>query len=81
MLKNSAWLCGLVLIPKFRIPVQFLTAADLKRALEDTDVKGFTTHAEVSKAFKPTGHTDPGKGFPMDEYLAFVTQAVAGTLK
>jgi hypothetical protein len=81
MLKNSAWLCGRVLTPKYRIPVQFLNARDLKRARVDTDIKGFTTHAEVTKAFNSGGHTDPGKGFPVREYLTMVMQAVAGSLK
>src|SRR5436853_507127 len=80
-LKNSGWLCGQILIPKFRIPVQFLDADALKDAIENTDVKGFTTHAEVTRAFKtPGGHTDPGPNFPIDEYLTLVRQAVAGSL-
>lgn len=80
MLKNSAWLCGQILIPKFGIPVKFLGAADLKRGRVDTRIKGFTTHAAITQAFNPGGHTDPGPGFPMTEYLGFVRQAVAGTL-
>jgi hypothetical protein len=34
--------------------------------------KGFTTHAEVTKAFNSGGHTDPGSGFPMDYFLSLV---------
>lgn len=39
-------------------------------SLRDGD-RGVTTHADVTKAFRVVGgHTDPGKGFPMDVLLA-----------
>ncbi len=31
--------------------------------------KGVTTHADASKAFTPGGHTDPGPGFPKDQWM------------
>lgn len=49
------------------IPVAFVDAAGLLR-----HERGITTHAEVTKAFHGSGHTDPGAGFPMDAYLAMV---------
>lgn len=65
MLMLSAQLCAEVLVPKYAIPIRFLDAATLKKG----HVRGFTTHHEVSKAFNPGGHWDPGPGFPMDWYL------------
>ena len=44
--------------------MQFIDAEGLKAGK-----KGVTTHAEVSKAFKKSNHTDPGLGFPMDRIL------------
>jgi hypothetical protein len=82
MLKNAAWLCGKILIPKYKLPVKVCTAADLKRGVDDTvNVRGFTTHADASRAFKPGGHWDPGPGFPMGVFLGYVTAAVNGTLE
>jgi N-acetylmuramoyl-L-alanine amidase CwlA len=52
---------------KWGIPVTFLHAADLQARK-----KGITTHAEVSKAFPGTGHTDPGVSYPIDSFLAQV---------
>jgi hypothetical protein len=49
----------------YKIPLVFLNAQDLK----DPNVKGVTTHNEVSKAFKQSDHWDPGPGFPMDWVL------------
>lgn len=72
MLKNSACLCAKILMPKYNIPAKWLTAEDLKRARYDKTIKGFTSHAEASKAFNPGGHTDPGKGFPIDIYMQMI---------
>jgi hypothetical protein len=42
------------------IPASLLGAEQIR-----TGVRGVTTHAEVTKAFKtPGGHLDPGPGFP-----------------
>jgi len=37
---------------------------------------GITTHALVSSAFHKSTHTDPGKHFPIEDYLARVALAV-----
>lgn len=58
------------LCDKYAIPVAFLDAPALLAGF-----RGITTHAEVSKAWRKTSHTDPGAGFPMDLYLAMVRDA------
>jgi N-acetylmuramoyl-L-alanine amidase len=49
---------------KYGIPLQWLTDAQLERRT----VKGFTTHAQVTRVFGGT-HTDPGHGFPADVFM------------
>jgi N-acetyl-anhydromuramyl-L-alanine amidase AmpD len=49
------------------IPIRWLSAMDL---LEGR--RGITSHANVSKAFKRSTHTDPGLSFPVEAYLALV---------
>jgi N-acetyl-anhydromuramyl-L-alanine amidase AmpD len=68
MLEIAADLCRF-LSPRFGIPAVFLTAKDLKANPES---RGCTTHAEVTKAFHRSTHTDPGTGFPMDWFLSRV---------
>lgn len=63
MLDLSAWLVA-ELCTHFRIPVDFVDANELL-----TGAPGITTHAEVTKAFKKSTHMDPGKGFPIGDYL------------
>jgi hypothetical protein len=65
-LKRSAALVS-ALCAKYGIPVVFLPASKLT-----TGARGITTHAEVSKAWRKTTHTDPGTNFPMDRYLDMV---------
>ena len=57
--KLVAFLCK-----RWSIPVEFIPADGLKQGK-----KGITTHAEVSYAFRKSTHTDPGRGFPMQEFL------------
>lgn len=59
-IKLSADLCR-----KYGIRPQFLTAANLVAG----NMNGVTTHAEISKAFHLSTHTDPGPNFPMDYYI------------
>lgn len=66
MLDLSAWLVA-ALCTRFRIPIDFVDAAELLAG-----ASGITTHAECSKAWKKSTHTDPGKGFPIGDYLAAV---------
>jgi N-acetyl-anhydromuramyl-L-alanine amidase AmpD len=46
------------------IPVAMVDEAGLQ-----SGVRGITTHAVVSRAFRRSTHTDPGKSFPMEAYL------------
>lgn len=47
-------------------------AADLKRGLTN----GITMHREVSVAYHQSTHTDPGPGFPFDDYCKLVASIV-----
>jgi len=51
----------------YQLPATFVDSAGLLAG-----AKGITTHAEVSKAYKKSTHTDPGRGFPMASFLASV---------
>lgn len=46
------------------IPIRYVDAAGLLRG-----DAGVTTHAQVSKAFRQSDHTDPGIGFPMTTFV------------
>jgi hypothetical protein len=65
--KLTAEICG-----RWNIPKKYVASADLIAG-----VRGITTHAEVSKAFKKSDHTDPGRNFPMDWYIERVNSARA----
>lgn len=55
---------------QFGVPIRLLTVAQAK-----ADRAGIVTHAIASKAFPPNqGHSDPGKGFPIEWYLGLVRQ-------
>ncbi|MDK4252610.1 N-acetylmuramoyl-L-alanine amidase [Corynebacterium propinquum] len=41
-------------------------------------IKGICTHADVSAAYRESDHTDPGKNFPMDVFIAMVTEELHG---
>ena len=43
--------------------------------------KGVTTHADASKAFTPGGHTDPGPGFPKDQWMRWARAYLADLQK
>lgn len=38
----------------------------------EADVRGLTTHAAVSSAFHKSDHTDPGTGFPWNDFVRLV---------
>lgn len=54
---------------RHNVPVKFVGADGLVRG-----ERGITTHAEVSKAFKRSTHTDPGAGFPLVAFLQRVAE-------
>ncbi len=71
MLDLSAWLVA-ELCARFRIPVDFLDWQEL--TVQGQSAIGITTHAEVTRAWKKSDHTDPGKGFPMGDYLRLLAK-------
>lgn len=70
MLERSAALCAM-LCKKHDVPVEFVDADGLRAGK-----RGVTYHAEVSRAFRKSSHTDPGKSFPKGRYLALVRAAM-----
>lgn len=54
-------------VEKYKIKIRRLTPAQLKAG-----ESGFCGHADVSKAFKQSDHTDPGINFPWTEFLKAV---------
>lgn len=70
MLKRSAELVA-ALCQTFGLPVQWLSPADLAAGK-----KGITSHNNVSlwqqSIGKPGTHTDPGPGFPVQQYLNLI---------
>lgn len=53
------------------IPVEFVDYKGLR-----AKQRGITYHREVSKAWLKSTHTDPGKAFPLDLFLAMVRAAL-----
>lgn len=49
---------------RWGVPFRFVNAVDL-RAMR----RGFTTHAEVERAWPSTGHWDPGPNFPIELWI------------
>lgn len=73
MLHRSAVLAA-DLAKRYNIPVAWLSPADLKAGK-----RGFTSHANVSAAYKKSTHTDPGPNFPVGKYLQYVQSNLGGT--
>lgn len=72
-LKLSAKLAA-DLCRRYRIPAVYLRAADLI-----ANRRGITTHLQATVAFSGgMGHTDPGPGFPISNYVADVTANLTG---
>lgn len=71
MLRRSAELAADICRRHGIVP-NYVNAVGLKRGL-----RGITTHANVSWAFKRSTHTDPGQGFPMASYLAWIREHLA----
>jgi hypothetical protein len=68
MLTLSAELAA-ELAAKYDLPLLWLTPTDLRAGK-----RGFTSHANVSKAWGQTSHTDPGLNFPTSLYMGLVKQ-------
>lgn len=56
---------------QYRLPIRIIGTVQLRLGF-----KGFLTHLTASRTFHtPGGHTDPGPGFPLDEYLRWTRLA------
>ncbi|MBB4867457.1 N-acetyl-anhydromuramyl-L-alanine amidase AmpD [Pseudomonas nitritireducens] len=55
---------------KYLIPIRHLTDAQLNVKSN----RGIVSHAQVSKVFKKSTHTDPGSGFPWDHFMSRVLE-------
>lgn len=75
MLSLSASVCAMYCLAK-GWPATYRTAADLKAG--GMRARGITTHLQGSIAFVRGGHTDPGDGFPIAEYVTMVQQHISG---
>ncbi|WP_219505297.1 hypothetical protein [Nonomuraea ceibae] len=72
-LKNAAEVTA-AWVRKYNIPIRHLTPAQVRAGQ-----KRFCAHWDVTRAYPGTGsHTDPGKGFPWDKFLALVKAEVDG---
>jgi N-acetyl-anhydromuramyl-L-alanine amidase AmpD len=69
MLTRSAGLMA-ELLDKYDLPTEFLGPDELRAG-----GRGVTTHANVSKAWGQTSHTDPGPDFPIAWYMDRVRAA------
>lgn len=69
-LKRAAWQVARWCL-EHGVPAVWLTDAGLKGG----DL-GLTTHAQVSKVFRGSDHTDPGKNFPKDYFLYLVKRRI-----
>lgn len=58
------------------IPARFLTDAELAGG----EVKGMTTHAQVTRVFRKSDHTDPGPNFP-EAFVASIVHAELAALE
>lgn len=56
---------------RHNIPARYLT----DQQLADGE-RGITTHAQISRVFKQSDHTDPGEGFPTQQFLGLVQRAL-----
>lgn len=59
---------------RHNIPARVLTDQQLANG-----EKGITTHAAISRVFKQSDHTDPGGGFPMQQFVNLVHKALGAT--
>ncbi len=72
MLERSAYKASLR-CRTFKIKPRVLTDAQLR----DGKVGGIVTHAQVSRVFHKSDHTDPGAGFPLPFYVSRVASYLA----
>ena len=73
LLDRSSFLAA-SLCARFSIPARWLTVEEVR----DKKRSGICGHHEVSLAFGKSTHTDPGRNFPRDRYIALVDDALNG---
>ncbi len=73
LLERSSFLAASLCL-KFGIPARKLSVAEVR----DGKTPGICGHYDVSLAFGKSTHTDPGKNFPWDKYVALVEDALSG---
>jgi len=73
IINQVAPLCA-ALCDRYGIPVQFLSADDLRAG----NWTGITSHREISFAFVPGGHSDPGPDYPFDQLLSEIAKNLNG---
>ncbi len=66
-LKRAAWQVA-EWCKTYGIPVRELSDQELDRGY----IRGIITHAQVSRVFKISDHTDPGRNFPMRYFMLLV---------
>ncbi len=54
---------------RFNIPIVRLTVDDILAGKS-----GFCGHVDITRAYRKSTHTDPGKGFPWDRYIELVKE-------
>jgi len=80
---NAARLATLVTMPRWGIPLRYVDAAGVKAGYDlfkagqriPDELRGWTTHRQVSKGVRKSDHMDPGRHFPGDVFEDFVRQA------
>jgi N-acetyl-anhydromuramyl-L-alanine amidase AmpD len=73
LLDRSSFLAA-SLCAKFRIPARWLSVEEVR----DKKTSGICGHHDVSLAFGKSSHTDPGRSFPRERYIALVEDALNG---
>lgn len=62
--------------PNLTVAVRRLSVAEIKAG----NVSGFAGHNDISAAYTPGGHTDPGTNYPWDVFLSRVQLKLKGPL-
>lgn len=70
LLETSSTLAAKI-AARWAIPLRKLSVEEVRGGT----AMGFCGHADVSKAFGKTTHSDPGPNFPWDDYIALVEDA------
>lgn len=70
-LKRAAWVAARS-CHDHGIPARWLT----DKQLADGDTAGVTYHAQVSRVFRGSGHTDPGPNYPYGYFIRLVKRRV-----